>query len=462
MRTARWVRAAAATVGVGVLVGWCLPMAPSSADTGGPNPNNYTLSAAANSFDVVLTDPSAPLITEYEASPYGASATLNSLGQSNSDAGAPYSPTVSGLPPLLAGLAPGQIPPLPPLPGYVAATYPGTASDSQQQGPYSIGASASQYASRGRVALGATLSGASGSTFSASAETTANADGSVTVAASTGVDLLNVGGLVDIGNFTSTARMTLSAGGKPHVTQSTSLGTVSLLGTTSGLLGSQLKLLGTGVDIPLTPTLIRGLNTLLKPAGGSLTVLPAKYMYTDGTSTVGTASPSKTIQAVDTGALQLTMTENVPTQGEVKLAVTIGRVTVSAVNTPAVALAPPPGDIDGGVSSGVDGGASDAVPEPVTDVPTPEDVVPTVPPVVSPVASPSSGNPAASPPARQVALTYATGANAEAVYLMLVLAALAALGGSALVRLLGVRAVLGTTRPAPHDRVRVRRTGADQ
>ena len=133
--------------------------------------------------------------------------------------------------------------------------------------------------------------------------------------------------------------MTLAAGGTPHITQSISLGTVSLLGTTSGILGSQLKLLGHGISIPLTSTLLAALNKLLSPSGISLTMLPAKYTYTDGSSSLGTQSAGKTIQALDTGALQLTMKENVPTQGDVKLAVTVGRVVVSAMNTPGFALA---------------------------------------------------------------------------------------------------------------------------
>ena len=94
------------------------------------------------------------------------------------------------------------MPPVPPLPGYVAAAYPGTSTAVQKQGPYSIQANASQYDSHGNVVLGVGLAGGSGSTFTASAETTANADGSVTVAASTAVDLLNIGGLLDIGNIT--------------------------------------------------------------------------------------------------------------------------------------------------------------------------------------------------------------------------------------------------------------------
>ena len=87
------------------------------------------------------------------------------------------------------------------------------------------------------------------------------------------------------------------------------------------------------MQIPLTSTLIGSLNTLLKPGGISLTMLPAKYTYTDGTTSQATQTAGKIVQALDTGALQLTMTEDVATQGIVKLAVTLGRVTVSAINT---------------------------------------------------------------------------------------------------------------------------------
>jgi hypothetical protein len=423
--------------------------APAPADPGGPNPNNYTLSAAANSFDVVLDDPSAPLITEYELSPYGASAALNSLGQSSSDAGAPYSPTIAGLPPLLSGLGSGgQLPPIPSLPGYVAASFPGTSTNAEQQGPYAINAEASQYDSHGHVALGAGLAGSSGSTFSASAQTTANADGSVTVSASTGIDLLNIGGLLDIGNITSSARMTLAAGKKPNVTQSISLGTVSLLGSTTGLVGSQLKILGHALALPLVPTLIATLNHLLKPAGVGLTLLPAKYTYTDGTSTTATVAASKTIQSVDTGALQMTMAQNVATQGEVKLVVTIGRVSVSAINTPGFAPGPPPTDSgadsgspgDGGIVVGGRGPGATVVPV----VPAASSASGGVPSALPAVPTPSTA--ASAPPVQEAAtLVFAKGPRADSAYLVLVIAALAALAGSVLIRVLGVRAALGSS-----------------
>jgi hypothetical protein len=213
------------------------------------------------------------------------------------------------------------------------------------------------------------------------------------------------------------------------------------------------------LTLPLVPTLIGVLNHLLKPAGVSLTLLPAKYMYTDGTSSVGTASSGKTIQAVDTGALQLTMTQNVATQGEVKLAVTIGRVSVSAINTPGFAPGTPPVDSGGTPcgGGGLVGGGSGSTAVPVIPSPTSADVViPTPAPETQPPSATSSAPPAQAP----ATLAYAKGPTAESAYLVLVVAALAALAGSVLIRVLGVRGVLGSTPSIRHRSNSMHRTGA--
>jgi hypothetical protein len=170
-------------------------------------------------------------------------------------------------------------------------------------------------------------------------------------------------------------------------------------------------------------------------------MLPAKYLYTDGTSTEGTAVANKTLQSVDTGALQLTILEKVPTQGEVKLAVTIGRVVVSAVNTPGFAPQPPTSGFGGGGISAPSGGTIGAG---TVSVPTSGAALPSVgSPAVS-SAPPAATNPTSAPARRSVVLAYDKGPTAQGVYLMVVLAALATIAGSVLIRFLGVRAMLNS------------------
>ena len=113
----------------------------------------------------------------------GASASLNSLGESISDAGAPYSPSIASLPGTINGLGAGNFPPLPPLPGYVSASYPSHKASIQSQAGYDIAATAGANTSKGAVGLGVQPSGSPNTTFFSTAETTANPDGSVTLAA---------------------------------------------------------------------------------------------------------------------------------------------------------------------------------------------------------------------------------------------------------------------------------------
>ncbi|HEY2213658.1 MAG TPA: hypothetical protein VGH31_01285, partial [Acidimicrobiales bacterium] len=132
-----------------------------SSGAGSTNTNSYTLSAEANALDVLLTDPSLPLSGDLvvEAGPFGASALENSLGESASDAGAPYAPSLTSLPGVVAGIGGSLVPPLPPLPGYVSASYPNSASSSQTQAGYDITATASANSSKGIVSLGVQPSG---------------------------------------------------------------------------------------------------------------------------------------------------------------------------------------------------------------------------------------------------------------------------------------------------------------
>ena len=416
-----------------------------STGSGATNTNTFNLSAQANALDVLLTDPSLPLSgdLQYEVGPWGASSSVNSLGESISDAGAPYSPSIASLPGTINGLGAGNFPPLPPLPGYVSASYPSTPADLQSQAGYDIAATAGATTAKGAVGLGVQPSGSPNSTFFATAQTAANGDGSVTLTAAAGMDLLDFGQLLDLGNVSSSLSMTQQANQPPKVTSQTTLGTITLLGQSSGLLGNGVSAFGVGVPIDLTTQVLGPLNALLSKAGLKLTYLPVTYTYTDGTSSTGSSpDTSKTLEAVDSGALQVEFSQNIPSQGQVTLTATLGRVYLSTTDTPGIGPTGNSGTV-GNTGSSVAGSST-----------VPASTVGNTGAVVGNTgALPTSSQPAsATPPtgssspralATRPAFAIEEGPPIESVYLVLVLGALVLLLASQAVRYLAVRLALG-------------------
>jgi hypothetical protein len=304
------------------------------------NPNTYSLSAQANALDVLLTDPSLPLSGDLavEVGPWGASALVNSLGESMAGAGAPYAPSITSLPSVVAGIGGGMVPPLPPLPGYVSASYPTSSTSSQTQAGYAITATTSANSAKGVVSLGVQPSGSTNPTIFANAQTTANEDGSVSVNAAAGADALDFGQLFDVGNVSSSLSMTQQAGQQPTVTSSTSLGQITLLGGASGLGSGGLSLLGINVPIDLNTQVLSTLNALLGSDGLKFTYLPELFTYSDGTSSTGSKpDPSKTLETVDSGALQISESRDLPSQGVTTVTITLGHITLQTSDDPGFA-----------------------------------------------------------------------------------------------------------------------------
>lgn len=437
----------AATSGAGAATG--NSGAGNTGSTGAGNTNTYNLSAQANALDVLLTDPSLPLSGDlnYEVGPWGASASVNSLGESISDAGAPYSPSIASLPGTVNGIGAGNLPPLPPLPGYVSASYPSNKAAIQSQAGYDIAATAGANTAKGAVGLGVQPSGSPNNTFFANAQTTANSDGSVTLSASAGMDVLDFGQLLDLGNVSSSLSITQQANQQPKVTSQTTLGTITLLGQSTGLLGTGLSVFGVGVPIDLNAELIGPLNTALAQSGIKLTYLPVTYTYTDGTTSTGSSpSSSKTLQAVDSGALQVTFSQNFPSQGQVTLTATLGRVYLSTTNTPG--FGPTTGN--SGVITGNSGtpvappSSSPAAVVGNTGTVTGNSGPPPTTPSTPTVAPP---NPATHALASGPAYLVEHGPPIESIYLVLVLAALALLLASQAARYLAVRLALPGSGP---------------
>jgi hypothetical protein len=413
---------------------------------GATNTNTYNLSAEANALDVLVTDPSAPLSGDlaYEAGPWGASATIDSLGESMSDAGAPYSPSVASLPGTINGIGSGNVPPLPPIPGYVSASYPSTPNNTQTQGGYQIASTASANSAKGAVSLGVQPSGSPNATFFASAQTSANGDGSVSVNASAGMDALDFGQLFDLGNVSSTLSMTQQANQPPTVTSQTSLGTITLLGQGSGLNATGLSALGEGTPIDINSAVLGALNTLLAGEGVTFTYVPETFTYTDGsTSTGSTPETGKTLQAIDSGALQVVVTQNLPSQGPTSVSMTLGRVYASTTDTPGI------GPTTGNSGTvGNTGNTGSATTTPATSAPPLGNTGAAVGSALPATSTPSSSPPtaAATPPSStlQTAPAFAVeeGPPAQSLYLVLVLGALAMLFGAQAIRYLAVRLAL--------------------
>lgn len=419
----------------------------SGSSSAASNTNTFNLSAQANALDVLVTDPSLPLSgdLQYELGPWGASASVDSLGESISDAGAPYSPSIWSLPGTVNGLGAGNLPPLPPLPGYVSASYPSTPTNTQSQAGYQLSSQAALNNAKGTVSLGVQPSGSPNSTFFASAQTTANPDGSVSLNASAGMDLLDFGQLLDLGSVGSSLAMTQKANEQPKVTSQTTLGTVTLLGQVSGLVGNGASVFGVGIPINLTSQLITPLNTLLAKSGIKLTYLPVTYAYADGTSsTGGSPNTAKTLEAVDSGALQVTFSQNIPSQGPVTVSATLGRVYLSTSDTPGIN----PTTGNSGIVTGNTGtGSTGSVPSISagnTGVVTGNSAPGSVSQTGSSGAAPGGGS--AQSLATGPAYLVERGPPIESIYLVLVLGALILLLASQAVRYLAVRLALSGGR----------------
>jgi hypothetical protein len=399
-----------------LVAGVCLPLY-GSARAAETAPHDFQLTAEAQGLQVTLIDPGAPLIQRYDASPYGASAALTSLGTSAADAGAPYSPVIAALPGTISGLggATGQFPPVPPLPGYVYSSYPVRETDRQAQGAYTISATSAEDHSEGLVSVGSSAPGDASTLFSAATVKT-NPDGTVTTSGRSGIDRIKLGGVLDIANISSLASITKDAGKPSAYTTTTNLGAVTLD-------SAKLDLAGQAQHQKLTPAVISGLNTVLAPAGVVLTYLPAQYVFADGSKSTQPVA-GKVIQSVDSAALQVDMTRDVPGQGTMLVRMTLGRVLVGATNDATALPVPSLGGPLGTATAGAAGPVVDNIADAGVLPSTSSGAVPAGPPMVA------TGNSAPAVFSGRLPL----GPSGETLYLVLALAAVAALGCARLMK----------------------------
>jgi hypothetical protein len=323
----------------------------------------------------------------------------------------------------------------------VSANYPGTPTNKQTQGGYQISASASPSDAEGSVAIGVQPVGSGNATMFASAEATANSDGSVKVSASAGLDGLSFGQLFDLANVSSSVSLVQGTSGTPVVKSQTNLGTVTLLGQMSGLTTSGLSVLGLNVPIDINHEIIGTLNSVLSPFGVRLSYVPETIGYTDGTMSTGSqVDPAKTLQSIDSGALRVTVTRALASQGTLTATFTVGRVFVTTTDTPGFGTAE---------DTGSEAGGGDIATTPTAPALLGSDAGPTF--AAQPSAPPTTAGSPSSPTtpravAAQPAYALEKGPSAESLYLMLILVALVVLLGSQALRFFSVRLALLQTK----------------
>lgn len=404
--------------------------------------SDYELVAAASVFEIHIADNSLPVTQTVDASPYGASATMSSSGVVKADAGAPYAPFGYSLPSTATGLGAGSLPSIPPFPGYVAASYPANATDEEKTGGYELVAHTEEHSALGQVKLGGQQVGSPDSTGYAVAESVANDDGTVTVSGASGAAAFTFGGVLDLARVSSVLTMTKSQTGKPVVGGSTDLGTVTLASNFSSGVKDDSSLVF-GQPIPLTPSSIESLNAALASSGLKLTYLPRSYEYADGSTSTG-AQPvqTKTVRTIHSGGLQVSSTQNVPTQGVVDVIYTFGRVTLTASNGAAGSATSGADVLDNALDS-VTPGVANAIGQ------TPAGVVDAVTGVVPPLGTAGAVGEIAGVPTVQfqpgavtgerISLANRAETDGASAYLMLVIAAIGALAAAQLVRFCSVK-----------------------
>jgi hypothetical protein len=216
------------------------------------------------------------------------------------------------------GLGAGQIPPFPPVPGEVRSSYPGQPSGSQENHGYSIQATSSQHESKSAVNLGPMAPGASNGTLFSLADAAISSSGALSAVGASGVDLLNFGGVLDIGKVASQISMTDPGSGEVKYVTSTEVGTITVSGQKFGL--TQDGLTAAGTNSGSSADQVNGATEALKQAGLAIRYIPASVTYAPGTHTV---------QSMESGAVAVSYQHDVPSQGLTTTTYTLGLVALS-------------------------------------------------------------------------------------------------------------------------------------
>jgi hypothetical protein len=277
---------------------------------------NYSLTARGDALILEIVDKSAPLVPGGQlifASPATAQSSLDSLGNSQAFASAPYpGDFLANLTGTVNGLLAGQAPPVPPYPFIVTSNYPTTPSGNASVGPYVLDVKSSGSTSQSQAKMGALTGDPAVSSLVATSQVTENPDGSASAEASDSVQLVAVGNLIQLGHIAAHAKVTVGRDGSVRKSSELDLGSLTVAGVPVGLTDKGLTLAGSATALSAAP-----IEHLLAAAHIGMRYLPK------------TETPS----SIRSAGLVLTYTTNAPGQGPVTVTVTYGQVSASAEST---------------------------------------------------------------------------------------------------------------------------------
>lgn len=316
-------RASLGAVGLGGLAALLLAAVPSARAQAVSN--TFFTNIDASGVHVHVSGQGLPGAQLIEAAPWAALGRLDN-SQSLGQAGAPYlGDFVTPLIGTVNGLGGGgtNLPPLPTLPGYVSSAFPNNPSGSQENAGYLISSESGEREVTSRVQVGLPPVGVEGnSTIFATAHAEFDAEaGVLTALGESGLEGLNVGGVVRIGRVSSSVQVVDDAEGEPQIDLSTDIGLVTVLGIPIGIDEEGVSVLGT--SIPLLEPADQAVNDALESLGLSLRMLPAETVVDEATGRV---------ESVATGALQIGFDAELPTVGPTRVQLTIGRVYLQFLN----------------------------------------------------------------------------------------------------------------------------------
>jgi len=365
--------------------------------------------AAADGVRTAVASPGFAVVERTEAGAPAVQAVVDSAGTSRAFAGHPYpgDEALSVLP--LAG-APRST-----YPAFAESSHPTDPDGSVEAPGVTLDARSDERTSSalGRSGL-ASDDGTSGGVASAAADVACSDDGTVRAAAETVAEALSFGdGVLRIGRVRSTATVTVAADGTPVVESSLDAGQITVAGQTVGFGDGGLEFGESATPVPANP-----LAELLTEAGIEVTYVAASTQP-DGQ---GVVAPALRVvvsrEAVGTGATVVTYTF-----GRATASARAAAAAAPASALPAPTAAVPSSPVPAPAAAGPGLVASPVAPAPATAAP------------VSPGAVSTPADDIETWPSGAV-----TGFSSWSIYLVIVVSAVALLGGSKLLRIMGVEA----------------------
>lgn len=386
--------------------------------------STYSAVVDANGVNIRIEGAGLPLTSVIDVSPWAALARLDNT-QSLGQAGLPYlGDFITPLIGTVNGLGGGgtNLPPLPTLPGYVSSSFPQTPSSVSENAGFLLQAESEQRRVHSTVQVGFPAVGTEGnSTIFADAEASFSPDGVLTARAEAGVSALDIGGVLRIGDVSSSIDVVDDGVNDPQIAVHTGIGLVTVLGYPIGIDEDGITVLGN--NAPLLAPIDRIVNEALERIGVTLRLVPSSTAIDEDTGR---------ITSVTSGVLEIGIAAEVPVLGRVSVRYTVGRASISFLNRPfaprpatATTATTPPAPPDSGAPA-----SAAVVPPPTVARP--------------PAASASSVTQATAPPSAAAA-TEALPANSlfdptsfTGLYLVLVLAAAMLVGPAAILERAGL------------------------